>query len=117
MYDINILSNYSNILKFKSLQNFKMDLGKSFIDAETKMFKIEDPFIAHIMVNKNRNIQKIGKAGKINFYYDLNIDHNDIEIYFDTIQFKKPLNTLDVDKWLKNTLIEIKKELKSSSVK
>ena len=64
--------------------------------------------------NENKNIQKIGSAGKINFYYDLSITHNNIEIYFDTIKNIKPLDDSNIDKWLKNILVSIKKELKPS---
>jgi len=115
MYDINVLSSYINILKFKQLSNFKMDLGKSFIDDKTKSFNIKDRFVAHMFHNENKNIQKIGSAGKINFYYDLSITHNNIEIYFDTIKNIKPLDDTNIDKWLKNELINIRKELKPST--
>jgi len=116
MYDINIVSNYTNIQQFKKLSNFKLNLGKSFIDTQTKQFNIKDNFIAFQLLEHKRNVQKFGEAGKINFYYDLLIQHNNVEIYFDTTKFEKPLdNTIDIEKWLKNILIEIKKELKNSS--
>jgi hypothetical protein len=116
MYDINIVTNYTNIQQFKKLSNFKLSLGKSFIDTQTKQFSIKDNFIAFQLLEYNRNIQKFGEAGKINFYYDLTIQHNNIEIYFDTIKFEKPLdNTINIEKWLKTILVEIKKNLKSSS--
>jgi len=115
MYDINVVANYSNILKFKTLSNFKLDLGKSYVDAETKMFNIKDRFIAFMLHEEHKNVQKLGSAGKINFYYDLSIQHNNIEIYFDTIKHIKPLDDTNIDKWLKNTLINIRKELKPST--
>jgi len=115
MYDINIVAKYNNILKFKNLSNFKLDLGKSYVDAETKSFNIKDKFVAFMLYEEQKNVQKIGSAGKINFYYDLSIQHNNIEIYFDTEKFIKPLDNINVEKWLKNILIEIRKELKPST--
>ncbi len=116
MYDINVVAKYNNILSFKALSNFKMDLGKSFVDVETKSINIKDRFVAYMLYDQHKNVQKIGSAGKINFYYDLTITHDDIEIYFDTTKYIKPLdNNINIDKWLKNILIEIRKELKPSA--
>lgn len=114
MYDINIVANHPTIQKFRSLKDFKLDLGKSLIDAKAKQISIEDKFLAFQVYKLERMVYKIGTLGKVSFYYDNKIIDDKVEIYFDTTKFDKELTTFDVDNWLSESLVEIEQQLETA---
>ena len=112
MYDINVVANYSTIVHFKNLPEFKLDLGKGLIDHETKSINVKDNFLAFQMYKLNRMVYKIGVVGKVGFYYDNRLKNNIVEIFSDMHKFEKTLDTPDVDTWLANQLLEANEVLK-----
>lgn len=90
-----------------------MDLGSSVIDRKTKQINIKDPFLAFQMYEHKRHVNKMGKLGKVNFYYDVKLPDYRIEIYFDTYKYEKEVDTTNLDDWLKTTLFEIEKTIGS----
>lgn len=111
MYDINIVANHPTIILFRRLEKFQLDLGRSVIDRQTKSVNVEDKFLAFQMYEHNRMVNKMGKLGKVCFYYDNRLPNNRLEIYFDTIKNEKELDTTDIEHWLKTNLLEIEQKL------
>ena len=117
MYDINIVADINTINYFKKITNFKMDLGKNFVDAKTKQYSISDNFVAYMLNSTNINVNKIGKAGSINFYYIHDIPQFETHIYFDDKKHTRHLTAesiLDINKWLSVELLEINNTLEQS---
>ena len=113
MYDINIVAHHNTIQHFRDHKKFKMDLGKSLIDRQTKTIKVEDRFLAFQMYKLNKMVFKYGVIGKINLYSNNNLPDSRIEIYFDTNCYEKTLDNRDVEEWLESTLVDIEKSIES----
>lgn len=115
MYDINIVANHPTIILFRRLEKFQLDLGRSVIDRQSKTINVEDKFLAFQMYEHNRMVNKMGKLGKVNFYYDNKLPNYRLEIYFDTKKHEKYLDTPNIELWLKTNLLDIEQKLTESN--
>lgn len=112
MVEINILTNYDTAFRFRQIKEFKLDLGKSFVNRKTERMEISDNFIGFQLDKYNRLVYKIGSLGKVNFYYETRIPRDEVEIYYDTEKYVEILNQSNIKTWFAETLFAIDKRRK-----
>jgi hypothetical protein len=112
MVEINILTNYDTAFRFRQIKEFKLDLGKSFVNRKTERMEISDNFIGFQLDKYNRLVYKIGSLGKVNFYYETRIPRDEVEIYYDTEKYVEILNQSNIKTWFAETLYAIDKRRK-----
>jgi hypothetical protein len=115
MVEINILTNYDTAFRFRQIKEFKLDLGKSFVNRKTERMEINDNFIGFQLDKYNRLVYKIGSLGKVNFYYETRIPRDEVEIYYDTEKYVEVLNQPNIKTWFAETLFAIEKRRKGET--
>lgn len=117
--NVNIISDYATVQRFKKMSKFELDLGKANLkqngNGKSTVMSISDPFGSMFYKNYGYMINKIGRYGSISFYYTNYSEANTIYIFFNNSEneVKMPLDVLNVEEWLSERLYEIQEKNKT----
>lgn len=78
-----IVANTQMLNIFRKIPLFKMDLGNNFIDVKKERIVIKDPFIVKYLNMSGKQILTYGSIGKLIFYQDFTLPHNEYYIFND----------------------------------
>ena len=83
----NIVINNSLLNSIKTINIFKIDLGRSILNKKTFKREFNDDFVENYTEMNKRIIHKCGSIGSITFYVDTLVENNILLIYADNILY------------------------------
>jgi len=82
-----IVANNIMIKKLRSIDGFKMELGKSRRDKDNENINFTDDFSFNYKQNFERLIDKVGSLGIIEIYYDGNLTSTEMVVFKDSFMY------------------------------
>lgn len=118
MENINLVCDYDNLAFIKKIDNYQMDLGKTYTSKNRKnelVIDIKDDFVSIFYDKYNTFIYKNGVIGGINIYTCTTVlDKNTLMFYykdkFKTIENISLNQSIDINETFKNILIDLFKD-------
>jgi hypothetical protein len=82
-----IVSNNDMLRKIRTIDIFKLDLGKSVLNKKNSTLEIHDEFVKRYFIQKNRLIHKAGAIGSLIFYTDISIKEDVLVIFYNNKEY------------------------------